>query len=201
MKTRIKSVKPLAETKFLSLYDAEYTNKKGNTKHWAMASRKDKETLRAQIFEGKKEKIDAVVIAAVHRTLNKLVLVKQYRVPINDYIYELPAGLIDDGEEVFTAVERELMEETGLNLISIDNAKRPLPIYVSPGMTDESIALVYCLCDGEASTKYLEDDEDLEVILVSQEEAKKLLNEDVKFDVKAYLVLKSFAELGRDIVL
>ena len=200
MNRRIKNIAPLAETKFLSLYEAEYVNKKGNLKHWMIASRKDKVTLNAQIFEGKKEKIDAVVIAAIHRDLKKLVLVRQYRVPVNDYLYELPAGLIDGDEDVFAASHRELYEETGLNLLTIDKTKKTLPLYVSAGMTDESIALIYCICDGEASTKNLEDDEDLEVVLVSKKEARDLLNKNIKLDVKTYLVLQSFAELGEELV-
>jgi ADP-ribose pyrophosphatase len=200
MNTKIKTIKPLAETKYLSLYDAEYTNKNGNSKHWMIASRKNSKALNAQIFEGKEEKIDAVVIAALHRPSNKLIMVKQFRVPVNDYLYELPAGLLDENETVHDALERELMEETGLKLLSIDETKRTLPVYVSGGMTDESIALIYCLCEGTPSMENLEEDEDLEVILISQEEARELINEDVKFDVKAFLVLQSFAELGEKLI-
>lgn len=197
MVSRIKEIKMLAETKYLSLYDAEYTNKKGRVKHWTLASRKNKETLEAQIFGGKVEKIDAVVIAALHNS-NRLVLVKQFRVPINDYIYELPAGLIDGEESASSAVRRELMEETGLKLVSMDETKNPLPLFVSCGMTDESVALVYCRCEGEPSKEYLEEDEDLEIVLVSREEAKALLNGNVRLDVKAYMALRHFAELQWD---
>lgn len=200
MNTRIKTITPLAETKYLSLYDAEYINKKGNLKHWMIASRKNKDDLNAQVFEGKEEKIDAVVIAAIHNPTGKLVLIRQFRVPVNDYLYELPAGLLDENESVHAALERELMEETGLKLISIDKTKRTMPVYVSGGMTDESIALIYCTCEGDPSTAHLEEDEDLEVILISQEEAKELVNKEVKFDVKAYLVLQSFAELGEKMI-
>jgi ADP-ribose pyrophosphatase len=200
MNTRIKNITPLTETKYLSLYDAEYINKKGNLKHWMIASRKSKDELNAQVFEGKEEKIDAVVIAALHKPSNKLVLVKQFRVPVNDYLYELTAGLIDGKESVVEALERELMEETGLKLLSIDKTKRTMPVYVSGGMSDESIALIYCTCEGNPSTAHLEEDEDLEVMLISQEEAKDLVNSEVKFDVKAYLVLQSFAELGEKMI-
>jgi ADP-ribose pyrophosphatase len=199
MGSRVKKITPLVETKFLSLYDAEYANKNGALKHWIIASRKNKDTLNAQIFDGKEEKIDAVVIAAIHKSLKKLVLVKQFRVPLNDYIYELPAGLIDGSESVFSAVERELREETGLKLISVDTTKKTKPIYVSAGMTDESIALVYCICEGETSLEYLEEDEDIVVMLVSQDEAKKLLDSENKFDVKAYMTLQSFAILGESL--
>jgi ADP-ribose pyrophosphatase len=124
------------------------------------------------------------------------VLVKQFRVPINDYVYELPAGLIDGQEPVFEAAARELREETGLRVVSIDEERNPFPVYVSCGMTDESIALVYCTCEGQVSEKYLEEDEDLEVVLVSREEARELINRKAKFDIKAYLVLQRFAESG-----
>lgn len=182
----------LKETKFLNLFDAEYKNKKGATKHWIIASRKNYETLREQYFQDGKESMDAVVIAATHKETGKLTLVKQFRVPLNDYIYELPAGLIDGNESIETAVARELKEETGLSLLEIDNEKTKKGVYLSPGMTDESAALVYCTCTGEISSKYLEDDEDIEAILISPSEAEELLREDVKMDVKAYMALQSF---------
>jgi ADP-ribose pyrophosphatase len=120
---RIKKLTPMTETKFLSLYDAEYKNKKGKDKHWIIASRKNYDTLIAQYYEGKEEKIDAVIIAALHKNSNSLVLIKQFRIPLNDYVYELPAGLLDANESIEEAVSRELKEETGLSLIEIDYKK------------------------------------------------------------------------------
>ena len=39
-------------------------------------------------LEGKKDKVDAVIICAYHKEKNKLVIIKEFRVPINKYIYE-----------------------------------------------------------------------------------------------------------------
>jgi NTP pyrophosphohydrolases including oxidative damage repair enzymes len=189
---KITKLTALSETKYLSLFDAEYKNKKGNTKHWIIASRKCYETLKDQYFQDKKENMDAVVIAAIHKENKKLVLIKQFRVPLNDFIYELPAGLIDNNESIEIAVARELKEETGLSLLEIDREKTKKGVYVSAGMTDESVALVYCTCIGEITNKYLEDDEDIEAILVSRSEAEELLKKDVKMDIKAYMLLQSF---------
>lgn len=189
---RINKITPLAETKFLNLYDAEYINKLGRVKHWTIASRKDINTLNNQLFENKEERVDAVVIAAIHSSLDKLVLIRQYRVPINDYIYELPAGLIDSGEDIYNAIERELFEETGLKLISIDESMAMQPTYVSAGMTDESIVLAFCKCDGYPSIENLEEDEDLEVILLSREAGMELLKKGAKFDTKAFIILQNF---------
>ena len=118
--SKIKGLKPLVETDFVSLYDVEYKNKKGQEKHWMVSSRKSKEELEKVYLENNEDKIDAVVICALHKAQNKLVLINQYRVPINKYIYELPAGLIDNNEDIETSVRRELKEETGLDLISIN---------------------------------------------------------------------------------
>lgn len=194
--SKIKKLTLLKNTKFLSLYDAEYVNKKGILRHWTIASRKDYETLNAEYFEGKKETIDAVILAAYHEESKKIVLVKQFRVPLNDYVYELPAGLIDGNEDIESAVARELNEETGLNLLKINNEKSKPGVYVSVGMTNESLALIYCSCSGIITNKYLEDDEDIEAVLISKDEAKELLRKNIKMDIKVYMLLQSFSELG-----
>lgn len=195
-KTRIEKVSPLAETKFVGLFDVEYKNKVNEDKHWMVASRKSKEELEC-IYSGEKaDKIDAVVIAALHKSSNKLVIINQFRVPINDYIFELPAGLVDNNEDMPSTVRRELKEETGLELIDINKVNSMDKLYLSPGMTDESVAFVYCTCDGEVSKEFLEDDEDIETHLLSQEEAKKIINGNEKIDIKAYLMLQMFINLG-----
>ena len=195
----IKKLTSLKETKFLNLYDAEYTNKKGNENHWIIASRKNYTNMEKQLFEGKIDDVDAVLICALHKDSKKLVLIKQFRVPLNDYVYELPAGLIEPKESILTALERELKEETGLSVCEVNYNETKDKVYLSPGMTDESVALVYCTCTGEISKKYLEDDEDIEAILLSPSEAKELLQENPKLDIKAYLILKSFAAFGEKI--
>jgi ADP-ribose pyrophosphatase len=193
---RIKKLTPLAESKFLSLYAAEYQNRKGSEKHWIIASRKNYETLKSQYSGEKEEKIDAVIIAAFHKESNSLVVIKQFRIPLNDYVYELPAGLLDADETMETAVKRELKEETGLSLVEINYDKSKNKVYISAGMTDESAAMVYCTCRGTISKEYLEADEDIEAILVTQENAKELLKKDIKMDIKVYMTLQSFASLG-----
>ena len=195
---RIKKITSLAESKYLSLYDAEYENKKGNEKHWTIASRKNFETIKAQLAGEKDETIDAVIIAALHKETKSLVIIKQFRIPLNNYVYEIPAGLLDSNESIETAVRRELKEETGLSLIDINYEKTKNKVYVSTGMTDESVAMVYCTCEGTISTEYLEADEDIEAILMNQGEVSELLKKDLKMDIKAFMVLQSFAILGEE---
>ena len=63
-------------------------------------------------------------------------------------------------------------------------------------MTDESVAFVYCVCDGTLSDEYLEEDEDIKALLISQEDAKNILEQDEPIDIKAYLILQMFVKLG-----
>lgn len=196
----MKKLEALAETKYLSLYKSTYKNKEQEERSWIIASRKDYETLSQHYFEGKEEKIDAVVLIALHEESQKIVLIKQFRVPLNDYVYELPAGLIDQGEDIAETVKRELREETGLELISIKEHLSHKQTYLSPGMTEESAALIYCTCKGEISTEHLEADEDITPLLLSKEEAKKLLKDQPKIDIKAFMALQSFVQLGDNLM-
>jgi ADP-ribose pyrophosphatase len=199
---KLNSITTLADTKYLKLYNAEYSNKNGKSANWIIASRKDLATLKNNYFNGVEDHIDAVIIVATHVDKatpageDKLVVIKQFRVPLNDYVYEIPAGLIDSGEDFETTVKRELKEETGLDLIEIDYTKTKLKAYISTGMTDESAALVYCTCGGKISKDYLEPDEDIEVILLSKEEAKVLVSSNEKIDIKAFLAIQNFCNIN-----
>lgn len=199
MNNKIKDVKTLVKTKFVGLYDVEYKNKQNEDRHWMVASRKSEDELKEVYLELKEDKIDAVVIAAFHESENKLVLIKQFRVPINNYIYELPAGLVDNDESMESTVARELKEETGLELVRINDVKSRQKVYLSPGMTDESVAFVYCTCEGELSNEFLEDDEDIESMLISKEQAKEILKSDEIIDIKSYLILQMFASMGEEL--
>ena len=196
MNNKVKNIETLAETKFLSLYNANYTNKSGNEKTWTIATRKDKKTLEEQFFNGKEDKVDAVVILAYHKDKKKLVAIRQFRIPLNNYVYELPAGLIDNNDDIISTVKRELKEETGLDLEEVIEDRIGQKLYLSPGMTDESVSLVYCTCSGKISNENLEEDEDIETILLSKDDAIKILNSGERCDIKFFMALQLFIQMG-----
>jgi len=65
-----------------------------------------------------------------------VVLIKQYRAPIERWIHEIPAGKVESGEDTIDAVKRELIEETGYMPREIIYLKS---IYTAPGYSDEII--------------------------------------------------------------
>lgn len=189
MKSNVYKIEKIAGTKFLSYYDLKYKNKNGKQKSWSAVSRADTKDYEKRLFE-KSNQRDAVLIGAYHIDMQKLVLVKQFRVPLNDYIYEIPAGLIDKGEDVLTSAKRELFEETGLELIEITEVFENL--YVSPGVTDECVDIVFCTCKGDISDLHLEEDEDIEIGLYDEEEVRQILADKNKMDIKTLLVMQMF---------
>jgi ADP-ribose pyrophosphatase len=137
---------------------------------------------------------DAVVIVATIDTDSgkKLVVTKEFRVPIWDFEYGFPAGLIDDGEDVETTVERELKEETGLELVKILHIS--MPVFSSAGLTDESCHMVLVEAQGQVSNKWLDESEDIEVLLMDVEEIRELLASDKKIAAKAWGLLYHYAQ-------
>ncbi|OOB80262.1 MAG: DNA mismatch repair protein MutT [Epulopiscium sp. Nuni2H_MBin003] len=196
---KVKEIKALVQTKFLSMYDIKYQNKHGDTKHWTLATRKSQSDLDDIFFKDIPDAVDAVVMVSFHKETKSLVVIKQFRVPVNGYIYELPAGLIDAGETIETTAKREIKEETGLEVIEILYNYNKL--YLTPGMTDESVSLVFCVCTGEISTENLEPDEDITPYLVDKKEASTILQSDCKMDIKLYLILLNFVNGSYDTLL
>lgn len=110
----------------------------------------------------------------------QLVMIRQFRYPVNGYLYELPAGLIDPGETPVMSAVREMKEETGLDF-SVYEGGDPCyrnPFFMAQGLTDESGVMVYGYASGEISSLGQEDSEEIEVLYVDQEMAKRLLREE-----------------------
>src|SRR5580700_3159294 len=89
----------------------------------------------------------AVMIAVDKK--DRVLLVRQYRLPAAQYLWELPAGKVDEGETVAQAAKRELIEETGLRA---KKWKKLAAFYPSPGYVQEkmTIFLATGLTEGEA---------------------------------------------------
>lgn len=137
----------------------------------------------------------SVVILAVDNSKSKrdpwIVMERQYRHAANQYLWELPAGKLEAGEEPVAGAQRELAEETGYR------AKKWRPLveyYASPGFLGESmkVFLAEGLEPGEARP---EEDEEIELRLVKLSELLKMIEKGAILDGKTLSSVLLYARL------
>lgn len=188
---KINTVKKITDCKHLNLFSIRYNDRGNCEKQWIFASRSE----RLNPFEKDYTKPDAVVIVPYHKQEEKLVVIKEFRVAIDGYQYGFPAGLVDKDESVEQAGKRELFEETGLTVTKV--LKKSPAVFSSSGMTDESVSMMFVECEGRPTSRFNEASEDIEVMMLSREQASDIVCDSrIKFDVKLWIVLNTFASQG-----
>jgi ADP-ribose pyrophosphatase len=140
----------------------------------------------------------SVVILAIDSSKGKknpwIVVERQYRHAANQYLWELPAGKLDPGEDALAGAKRELAEETGYG------AKKWKPLveyYASPGFLGESMKVFTAegLIAGDA---HPEDDEAIEFRLVKLSDVLKMIEKGAIKDGKTLTSVLLYARLNGD---
>ena len=182
---RVHVAEKMTNERFLNLYKLHTENKNGEPLQYLVASRaKEVGDLKAISH---KEKPDAVAMIGVTDD-ERIVLIKQYRYAIGDCLYEFPAGLVDEGEDIYGTAIREMKEETGLDFVPMKTKFSSRAFYSSAGMTDESCSIICGKVSGTVSTDKNETTEEIEVVLADKDEIKRILREE-KVCIKTALVL------------
>ncbi|MBQ1527150.1 MAG: NUDIX hydrolase [Lachnospiraceae bacterium] len=175
----VKDITKLSDQKYVNLYDVHGFNSKGFESHYNVASRAARiEDLK---ITTRKNDPDGVIIYALYgEKKDKVVIIRQYRYPIDDFVYELPAGLIEKGEDMKEAAVRELHEETGLIFHPIDCDKMfTEPRFSTVGLTDESVGIIYGYAEGELSSRFTEASEEIQVMVADRTEVKRILQNEL----------------------
>ena len=189
---RIKGIRKLTDNRYLNMYEEDAVFRDGSCGLYYVASRrKNVESLKAVTHDNHP---DGVILYGVHgKNKDKVVLVRQFRYPINGYVYEFPAGLVEPGEDMLDAGTREMFEETGLEFTPIKTAPG---YFTSVGMTDESCGTVFGYCSGEPSNAHQEGSEDIQVVLADREECKRILKEENVAIMCAYMLMHFITSEG-----
>ena len=131
----------------------------------------------------------AVMLAADNR--RRVLLVRQYRLPARQYLWELPAGRLDPGETALKAARRELEEETGYRA---RKWKKLVSFYPSPGFLAERMTIFVAteLTEGEPHNM---EDERITVKWFSSKEMDDMIRRGRIIDGKTILGFLAWSKL------
>lgn len=157
-KIKILKQETLAFDHYLLFKNAIFLDTNGKEHHWSYVERNNS--------------TKAVVVVPVTPNHNEIILIRQFRIPLNGYVIEFPAGLMEQDEEIQSCSLRELEEETGYQgkIIQISPV-----LSSSAGLTSELIYLVLVEISGSAKPQNLESSEEIEVLRISLKDARPAL--------------------------
>ena len=192
-------VKKQTNNKYLNMYEATYKNEKGTFPYYIASRREKIEDL--EILTHKK-KTDAVRFLPYFTDKNEkmfVVLIKEFRFAINDYIYAVPAGLIDKGETAKEACIREAKEETGAEVLHATLSEQAS--YMLAGMTDECVISYECevkLTDNN----HIDGNEEIDVVTIQLEMLPEFLDTHSvglvsRFQLRAFYFKQMFLKLNK----
>ncbi len=176
------------DTHFLKSYTLNYTNAEGNEKLYEMVSNFNYERP-----EEIGQKASGVVIVGF--CAQELLLLREFRMGVNQFIYNMPAGHLEEGEVVEECARRELIEETGLHIKRI--CKILPPAYAAPDLSDSSAWVVMAEVEGRFNPQ-TEADEYIQPLFADKKQLEKML-ETERFSGRAQLIAYLFCKLGNKI--
>ena len=116
----------------------------------------------------------------------KVVMVKQYRHSVGDYLLEIPAGTMEPGESPLNCARRELEEETGLMAKEFVELSQ---VYIIPAYSDEKI-YVYLARGFTASEQNLDQDEIIQVVEYPLKEVLQMISQGLITDALTILSIQ-----------
>lgn len=147
------------------------------SRHKYFTARKDKcETPEGKIIEAYYVvELPTTACAVALTEEGEVLMIKQYRYPLEETLLEIPGGFIDENESSEIAMKRELLEETGYEFSSVIKVGK---IAANPGVLNNYTYLFLARGGIKTSEQKLDETEELEVEKISLQELKKLFLEN-----------------------
>ena len=124
-----------------------------------------------------------------------MILIKQYRHPLNESIVEIPGGFIDEAEQPQQAIERELMEETGYSFSSFHYLSITA---ANPGLLNNFTHMFLAVGGKKSGEQSLDANEEIEIILKPLQEVKQMLqHNEIRQSMHALCMFHAFEYLDK----
>ena len=190
-------IRKQTNNKFLNIYEMDALTSTGKSFNYYFATRNSDENIRIRTRNMDPEGV--LIYAIKEDEPDKILMVYQYRYPIDDYMYELPAGLIEKGESAGVAAVREVKEETGLNLTVYEGGNPDFrrPYVFAQGFSDETGCTIYGTVSGDITDKLQEDSEDIRAFFADKDEVRRILHEE-KVSMRASFLLMNFLSSSKE---
>lgn len=190
-------IRKQTNNKFLNIYEMDALTSTGKSFNYYFATRNSDENIRIRTRNMDPEGV--LIYAIKEDEPDKILMVYQYRYPIDDYMYELPAGLIEKGEAAGAAAVREVKEETGLNLTVYEGGNPDFrrPYVFAQGFSDETGCTIYGTVSGDITDKLQEDSEDIRAFFADKDEVRRILHEE-KVSMRASFLLMNFLSSSKE---
>jgi len=188
---KVLGTKEIKKLEYLKSFEIEYQTKSGKVKKWELVSRQDKSRLDDEIFKGKSF-TDGAMIFATDENKEKVVILKEFRVSAGKHVYMFPAGLVNKDEDIKIGAVREFKEETGMDFqpVYVDRER-----YVSIGIINEKVNVLYGYFSGQPSKKFQDDNEEAEIFIIDKDEAIRILSEE-EVSIRTAAILESFYKIN-----
>ncbi len=141
---KYQGIRKVCEGRFITRYDVDYLTAEGRSKTYEIISRsRSIETLE----QLQNRQANAVVMVMKDESGERILVNREYRMAMAQWLYNFPAGLIDPGETPEESARRELWEETGLTLTRVDDVLDNS--YSAIGFSNERNICVFGVATGE----------------------------------------------------
>lgn len=181
---KLESIQKVHDGKYLKKYELTYLNKAGHEKKYEIVSRKE--------IAGPQDlgnKVSGISIIAYKD--DKMLLLREFRMAINKEIYNLCAGMLEDGESVEECAARELYEETGLRVKRFIDILPPA--FSAVGFSDVQTHIVFVEAEGQIGD-HTSENEEIRAAFYTREEVSKLLETEefsARSQIAAYFFTKN----------
>ena len=178
---KLLGMEKVKDGKYLKNYELTYINKAGREKKYEIVSRSE-----IPGPEALGQHVSGVSIVAYHE--DKMLLLREFRMGVNKFVYNLCAGMINEGESIEECIQRELYEETGLSVQKI-RCILP-PSYAAVAFSDVKTQIAFVDVEGSFED-HTSENEQITANFYTNEEVRELL-ETEEFSSRAQIAAYFF---------